>query len=130
MLMKQYGYVTEISDGTAKVRVMRESSCGGNCVSCKGCPAGVVTAECMVKGEVSVGDRVCLTMGKRSFYKGVFFGYGFTAALMVIGSVVGYSWFSTEGASVLGAVIGLGIGLISAKLVFNGKSEITAEKTE
>lgn len=128
--MKQYGYVTEINGGIAKVRVVRESSCGGNCVSCKGCPTEAVTAECIAKGNISVGDRVCLIMRKKSFYKGVFFGYGFTAALMIVGSVVAYTLFSTEGASVLGAVVGLGVGLISAKLIFNGKTEITAEKTE
>ena len=44
--MEQTGYVTKVSDGRIKVRVIRESSCGGNCVSCKGCPSGIQLIEC------------------------------------------------------------------------------------
>ena len=58
--MEQTGYVTKVSDGRIKVRVIRESSCGGNCVSCKGCPSGIQLIECAAYDGAAVGDRVIL----------------------------------------------------------------------
>lgn len=127
--MKQYGYVTEVLENTIKVRVIRESSCGGNCVSCKGCPADAVIIECGKNHDYYSGEKVCLIMNDKTYYNGLFWGYGQLILLTVILSVLGYYIFRTEVSSVFGGTIGLVLGLFIAKLIFkNRKCEIKAEK--
>ncbi len=127
--MKQYGYVTEVFENTIKVRVIRESSCGGNCVSCKGCPANAVIIECEKNDDYYSGEKVCLIMNDKSYYNGLFWGYGQLILLTVILSVLGYYIFRSEASSVFGGTIGLVLGLFIAKLIFkNRKCEIKAEK--
>ena len=127
--MKQYGYVTEINDNIIKVRVIRESSCGGNCVSCKGCPSEAVIIECEKNEDYCLGEKVCLLMNDKTYYKGLFWGYGQLILLTVILSVLGYCIFKTELSSVLGGGIGLTLGILISKLIFkNKKVEIRAEK--
>lgn len=127
--MKQYGYITEVLNDTIKVRVIRESSCGGNCVSCKGCPTDAVIIECDKNDDYCVGEKVGLIMNDKTYYKGLFWGYGLLILLTVILSVLGYYLFKTELASVLGGGIGLILGLLLSKLIFKNKEiEIKAEK--
>ncbi len=129
--MKQYGYVTEVLDDKVKIRVIRESSCGGNCVSCKGCPTDAVMVECVTDEAFSAGEKVTLIMKDKAFYNGLFWGYGQVILLTVILAVLGYVIFKTELASVLGAALGLCLGLTLAKLIFrNRKSEIKVEKAD
>lgn len=129
--MVQTGYVVELTESGAKVRVDRESACGGNCVSCKGCPASAVIVECTVAEEVNVGDEVELTMPNGSFFKNAALGYGLLVALMILGAVIGYCAFKSEGASVIGAIIGIVLGLLALKMGFrNSKSEIVATKID
>lgn len=129
--MKQYGYVTEVLDNKVKVRVIRESSCGGNCVSCKGCPAEAVIVDCTANESVCIGEKVALIMKDTDFYKGVFWGYGQSVLMMLIFAILGYALFKTEAASVLGAVLGLVFGIGLAKIVFTRKKiEIIAEKAD
>ncbi len=127
--MKQCGYVTEIFEDTIRVRVVRESSCGGNCVSCKGCPTDAVIVECEKNDDYYLGEKVFLLMNDKAYYKSLFWGYGQLILLTVILSVLGYNIFKTEFSSVLGGGIGLVIGLLISKLIFmNRKCEIRAEK--
>lgn len=129
--LKQIGYVTEVLDDTIKVRVDRESSCGGNCVSCKGCPASAVIVECKTNGDIEKGDRVKIVLPNRKFFKNIFLGYGLSIILMVAGAVLGYVIFQSEGASVLGTALGLALGLIMQRLIFRGRSdELIATKCE
>lgn len=129
--MEQIGYVTEALGDTIKVRVDRESSCGGNCVSCKGCPASAVIVECRTNDNIEKGDRVKIVLPDRKFFKNVFLGYGLPIILMVMGAVLGYIILHSEGASVLGTVLGLALGLIMQRLIFKGKSdELIATKCD
>ncbi len=127
--MKQYGYVTEVLKDTIKVRVIRESSCGGNCVSCKGCPTDAVIVECEKNDDYYSGEKICLIMNDKTYYMGLFWGYGQIILFTVILSVLGYCIFKTEASSVLGGASGLMIGFLFAKLIFKKrKCEIKAEK--
>ncbi len=114
--MKQTGYVTEIKDGKMRVRVDRESACGGNCVSCKGCPTGAVIAEYDVPDGVKVGDTVELTMPNSEFYKKAMLGYTVPTVLTIAGAVVGFWVSRNDGGSVIGAAAGLALGLILARI--------------
>ena len=123
--------MTELTEHGAKVRVDRESACGGNCVSCKGCPASAVIVECSVAEEVNVGDEVRLVMDNGSFFKNAALGYGLPIVLMIVGAVVGYCALKSEGASVIGAIIGIVLGMLALKIGFkNKKSRIVATRTE
>lgn len=129
--MKQYGYVTDIQQNRAKVRVVRESSCGGNCVSCKGCPTEAVFVECLADDSLRKGDKVVLTMPTKTFFKGMLLGYGQTVVLMIIGAILGYKFLGNEISSIIGMFGGLGLGLVISK-VFASKDryEIKAEKAD
>lgn len=127
--MEQTGYVTEINGDRVKVRVDRESACGGNCVSCKGCPASAVIVECRTDKDLEVGDTVTLIMPNGAFYKNAFLGYGIMTILTIFGAFAGFALFKSEGASVLGALVGIFTGLLLTKLVSAKASpEITIKR--
>lgn len=114
--MENTGYVTERDGEFIKVRVDRESSCGGNCKSCNGCPTGAIVIKCRTADDVNIGDEVRLVMPTRSFFKDLFFGYGQIVIWMVLGAVLGFALFKTETASVIGTVVGIVLGLVVARV--------------
>lgn len=116
--MKQSGYVTEVKEKTLMVRVDRESACGGNCVSCKGCGSEAVIVECEKADNINVGDMVTIVMEEKSFFKNVFLGYGLAIILMIVGAAAGYTVFKNEISSVMGTVIGLITSLVIQKILF------------
>lgn len=125
--MVQRGYVTEVGDKFVKVRIERQSACGGNCASCLGCPAEAKIIECPYRGKLVKGDRVELVIEDKRFFKNVFWGYGLPTVFLIAGAALGFAIFKKEGASVLGAVLGLALGLALARLVFKRRStEIVA----
>lgn len=127
--MEQIGYVTEVQGDRVLVRVDRESACGGNCVSCKGCPTDAIIVECKHTEPLERGDRVRLLMQNKSFFKNMFLGYGLSVIVMILGAVLGYIMFKAELASVLGAVVGLLFSLLAVKLIYpKDKIEILATK--
>ena len=129
--MEQIGYVTEVLGDSIKVRVDRESSCGGNCVSCKGCPTSAVIVECKINGDIEKGDKVKITLPNRKFFRNAALGYGLSVILMIAGAVIGYIMLHSEGASVIGTALGLALGLILQRLIFKGKTdELIATKCE
>lgn len=115
--MEQTGYVTEINGDRVKVRADRESACGGNCVSCKGCPTSAIIIECKTDLDLEIGDTVTLIMPNGVFYKNAFVGYGIMTILTISGAFAGFALFESEGASVLGALAGIFTGLFLTKLL-------------
>lgn len=133
MAMEQMGYVTQVSQKDIQIRVLRESACGGNCAGCHGCPSdAVVFSYPIQEGEsFSVGDAVHIYMETKTFFGHAAMSYGLMSVLLFTGAVLGYVWFQTELASVVGSGIGLGVGAGIMKLVSLGKTErITVEKAE
>lgn len=122
--MKQMGYVTEVGNNKVKVRVVRESSCGGNCASCKGCSSGELVIECEAEDNVHIGDRVILTMPSKTFFNGIFWGYAQVIIMMVAGAILGYRIFESEISSVFGMLAGTAVGLCISK-AFSVKSSLT-----
>lgn len=127
--MRQEGYVAAVSGDTVKIRVDRESACGGNCVSCKGCPAEAVMIECKTAEKLEVGDRVELTMSTGRFLGNAALGYGVLTALAISGAILGYTFRESEGASVLGALVGIILGIAIFRIAFaQDRNEIRIEK--
>ena len=119
--MEQIGYVTQVTDGVAKIRVDRESACGGNCAGCHGCPqnAVIISLKDDKDNPFVVGEKVYLNMKNSHFFTGLFKSYGVLIVTMLIGAILGYCLSKTEGLSVLGGFIGLVIGGIIVRLVNN-----------
>ncbi len=112
MAMEQLGYVAKIDDGIAKIRVDRESACGGNCGACHGCPntAVLVSFPNDPQDPFSIGEKVRILMPTGTFFFGIIKSYGVLILSVLAGAVLGYSLNQSEGFSVLGAGLGLVLG--------------------
>ena len=130
MSMVQYGYVTSVSDNKIKVSVVRESACGGNCVSCKGCPSDRVIIDYITDDykKFSIGDYVKIEMPTASFFKGAFGGYILSSFLTLLFAVLGYWFFKSEGMSVISGMLGLIFGLVCVKLIFGKENSLIVTK--
>lgn len=115
--MEQTGYVTEVSNRGIKVRVIRQSSCGGNCASCKGCPSGVQIIECAAYDGAAVGDMVSLYADSKKVVGGAAIGYAMPGAGAILGAIVGFYVGHTDIASVTGTILGITLGLGVAKII-------------
>ena len=114
MAMEQFGYVMDITDTEVKIRVMRESACGGNCTGCHGCPSGVVEITCPIDPEhlVKIGDKVTLEMPAVFFFKNAFWSYGIMTIFFLCGAILGYFISRKESGSIIGAFVGLVVAVL------------------
>lgn len=112
MAMEQVGYVAELCGDFVKVRVDRESACGGNCAGCHGCPQNAVLISCNndLKNPFELGEKVRIVMPTGTFFSGMLKSYGVLVLAVLLGAVLGFSCTHLEGVSVLGAFLGLLIG--------------------
>lgn len=114
MAMRQQGHVTQVEGDRVKIRVLRESACGGNCVSCQGCPTGAVVLDWPNDPQRPfwVGEPVELEMPTGRFFRGMVWSYGMPAALMVAGAILGYAVSHADGGAALGAFGGVLAGIL------------------
>ncbi len=118
--MEQTGYVVSAGAEGIKVRVDRESACGGNCVSCKGCPSSAVIVDA-VDGEglgLRKGDVVTLYEDTKKVLRYAAIGYGLMAVLLVVGAVLGFILTRRDFMALIGAAAALLIGFLIVKLFF------------
>lgn len=116
--MEQIGYVIESKNGVAKVRVDRESACGGKCVSCNGCPTKAIIVETKDEYGLKRGDVVNLFEDSRKVIRYALIGYGLMAVLMVLGAVIGFMTTGKDFSALLFAAGFLSAGFLFVKLVF------------
>lgn len=116
--MEQTGYVIESKNGIAKIRVDRESACGGNCVSCQGCPSSAVIVEAKDSIGLSKGDVITLFEDSSKVIKYAIIGYGLMALLLVAGAVIGYIITKRDIIALISAAVFLLIGFLIVKLIF------------
>ncbi len=135
--MEQTGYVIESKNGVAKIRIDRESACGGNCVSCKGCPSSAVIVEAKDTIGLHKGDMITLFEDSRKVIKYAIIGYGLMALLLVLGAVVGYMMTKRDIMALIYAAVFLLIGFLIVKLIFRNvdsefiiKNRITSAQHE
>lgn len=112
MAMEQTGFVAELCGDKVKVRVDRESACGGNCAGCHGCPNHAVLITCAndMENPYELGEKVQVVMSTGTFFSGMFLSYGILILMVLLGAVVGFCLTRLEGVSVLGAFLGLLLG--------------------
>lgn len=116
--MEQIGYVVESNDGIIKVRVDRESACGGNCVSCNGCSTKAMIVEIKDEYGLKRGDTVTLYEDSRKVIRYALIGYGLMAVLLVLGAVVGFMTTGRDVIALLFAAGFLAAGFLTVKLIF------------
>lgn len=116
--MEQTGYVIESKNGTAKIRVDRESACGGNCVSCKGCPSSAVIIEAKDDIGLNRGDVITLFEDSSKVIKHALIGYGLMALLLVVGAVVGFMLTQRDIIALIFAAAFLLVGFLIVKFAF------------
>ena len=129
--MEQTGYVVEIKNGVAKIRIDRESACGGKCVSCKGCPSNAILVEAKNELNLNKGDIVTLYEDTRKVMKYAFIGYGLLAILLVVGAIVGYVLTKRDIMALVSAALFVAVGFLIIKFSFrNIDSEFTIKSVE
>ncbi|MEE1013759.1 MAG: SoxR reducing system RseC family protein [Clostridia bacterium] len=123
MAMEQIGYVVEVLGTDVKVRVVRESACGGNCGACHGCPSGAVFVTCANDIDVPfmVGEEVVVEMPAKQFFGGTLGSYGIMTLCMLLGAILGYLLTKYEAVSVLGGFLGLVVGILLMRVFFQGR---------
>lgn len=114
--LKKTGLVIGVEQDLAKVSVMRQSSCGGECSSCSGCGDSKPTIV-KVKNEVDakIGDLVEL-QGSSNILKLTFMLYSIPLILFVVGLVAGAIVFKNKGYAnyeIISFIIGIASLVIS-----------------
>ncbi len=133
MAMKQIGWVVQKEGRTVKIRVERDSACGGNCAGCHGCPQNAIVFSYPDHPDApfQVGEQVCVVMPTRKFFGGIFQSYGILILGMLLGAIVGYCWTGKDGGAVLGGFIGLGLGgFLVYRIAKNRSTGITVFRME
>ena len=123
--MKNNGVISEIKGNKAKIQVLRESACGGNCASCSGCELKNHFVDADIEKEFGftpkVGDKVEITMDDKLFFKYAVIGYGIFILFLIIGAVLGWILFDDELIAICGAAIGVLLAFVIVKLIFRNK---------
>ena len=121
LLVKQSGIVEEINGSTAKVRIQRMTSCGGNCGSCGGCDNTIVVdAKNPIRAEK--GDLVELEMSTKTVIGASFLAYVIPVVFLIIGYALGEIIFRNEVKSIL-------IGISAMAISFCAVSKYSKTKT-
>ena len=133
--MKNKGVISEINGKNARIQVLRESACGGNCASCSGCELKNHFVDADIEKEFDfvpkVGDKVEVIMDDKLFFKYAVVGYGVFVLFLLIGAVLGWTLTSDETVTLLCAALGLLVAFVIVKLLFGGKKNgIFVTKTE
>ena len=99
--MEQTGIVEECTDGMAKVKITRSSSCGDSCASCGMCPGKETIIEVRNDCGAAKGDTVLLNMSSGKVLNAAFLAYIVPVILLVLGCVAGDYIFKNENMGIL-----------------------------
>lgn len=130
--MKQTGIVESVIGGDAKVRIRRESSCGGNCASCAGCGMNTVVVTAQNKAGAKAGDTVELEMPSRNVLCAALLVYIVPLIFFIIGDVIFNSIFHNEIAALCGGIIAAAViyaAIIRRSKKNRDKYRLVIEKT-
>lgn len=133
--MKNIGIISEINGKKAKIKVLRETACGGNCASCSGCELKNHFIDADIEKEFDfspkVGDSVQITMDDKLFYTYAILGYGIFVVFLIAGAVLGWNFYKNENSAIIGGALGIVVSFCVVKLIFkNKKTGLKVSKTE
>ncbi|MBR2452479.1 MAG: SoxR reducing system RseC family protein [Clostridia bacterium] len=127
--MEKFGTVTKIEKDKAVVTVIRDSACGENCAACGICKNSKEMTMIVPGDDFKVGDKVRLVTDDKTFLKSSAIGYLLLTALLIVGGVMGAK-LGGDWAAFIGALLGLGTGVVLIRCFFAEKIEIRTEKVE
>jgi len=112
--MKNTGVVTEIINGKAKIRFIKESACGGNCASCGGC--GSKPIEIVIENPLSaeVYDKVEVESDSDKILYSAFVLYVVPILILIFAYLAAEKFFG-EFTSVLLSVICFFLSFVGVK---------------
>lgn len=126
--MTNTGLITKIEDGSAQIKIVRDSACGAQCHSCGGCEFKdhYITADIKTEFDYApkVGDNVTIELDNKTFGLYTIAGYAVFIVFLIIGACIGYMQFKSDMASLAGAVLGLAAAFLLVKLIFKDKKTV------
>jgi len=133
--MTQQAIVLNIdsTEGSAVVEVTRQSSCGGDCGSCKGCTHPEQTIRVKAGNAIGAapGDRVLIETETKKVFVSAYMAYILPLLLMFAFYFLPFG--SSEGIKILLSFCGLALGVAICRLYskrLSEKSSVRAEITK
>lgn len=116
--MRQIGVVESVQGQEVRVRIVRSTSCGGNCGECSaGCvPTEKVTLAVNQAGA-KAGERVVLEMATRRVLLAAVLVYALPILALIAGAVWADGMFSSDILSVLVGFLALSAVFVVVKFV-------------
>lgn len=114
-LIREYGTVAEVTLGGVWVHTQRQSGCQ-SCSSKEGCGVNVLSGVLNRRQHrvwaatdlpLAVGDQVQLVLPARALVQASLLMYLMPLMGLILGAVVAQQFFSSAGASMIGALLGL-----------------------
>lgn len=120
--MTNRGIIKEILDNNmALVEVRRESACGHDCASCKGCGDGAKLSTVIACNDIGAGiyDDVIINASTGKILKGAMYVYIIPLILFFIGYFIFGNFSGTLGTvfGILGFIIGIIYAIIYSKKI-------------
>lgn len=125
--MTNRGIIKEILDNNmALVEVKRESSCGHDCASCKGCGDGARVSTVIAKNDIwaELYDEVIVNASTNKILKGAMYVYIMPLILFFIGYFVPINF--SESLRAISGIIGFIAGIIFA-IIYSKKTDRSGE---
>jgi len=116
--MRNIGIVTERKDDMATVKVMRTSSCGENCASCKGgCSVSGTHIEAVNTVGAEVGDKVVAAISDNAAVIAALVAYFIPLTMAIVTAIISYIIGYGEVVTFFVAILGLFAGSVISKLI-------------
>lgn len=88
--MTKNGIVEDINSGIAKVKILRVSACGENCVECGACDKKSNTVIAKNTLNAKVNDKVIVNMSDKLVLGAAFLVYIIPLIFLIIGYLIGH----------------------------------------
>jgi sigma-E factor negative regulatory protein RseC len=112
------GEIIGFAHGRAQVRLERASGCGA-CSSRGSCASGGAMSQVIdmpLSPDARVGDQITVSIPTDSLTLAALFGYLLPPVSLLLGAIAGNLVFGSDLAAVLGAGLGLVVGVLLARL--------------
>lgn len=116
--MKETGFVAEVHDGYALVRIAKKSACGENCASCRGgCVPGERTLAAKNPLYAKCGDRVLLELDSSRVISAAFLAYILPLAVFIAVYLVCMGFIVSEWIKIALSMLGAGCVFLAVHLL-------------
>lgn len=109
--MYKQGIVCDVNEKYATIYFLRDSACGGECASCKGCEAQEMTVQVLNTQGASIGDRVEVISDEKQMMKISTLMYLIPFSAFLLGMALGYyiigSFFEKPYTEIFSIIIGI-----------------------